>query len=152
MARQHKDVVEPWLWLEVVDDDDWTEFILFSEQSIGDRLRLTRGEAGVVVVVGTGELQVDEVTYANELRSDENEGVGLTIGLGYGVKFKLLLTCWPLLLFAPNEGVGFEAKRWRHDGDGERVYCIFSERPWIKKKKNKQIKQQKNEIIQIFSC
>ena len=97
--------------LEVVDDDDWTEFILFSEQSIGDRLRLTRGEAGVVVVVGTGELQVDEVTYANELRSDENEGVGLTIGLGYGVKFKLLLTCWPLLLFAPNEGVGFEAKR-----------------------------------------
>lgn len=98
--------------MEVVDDDDWTEFILFSEQSIGDRLRLTRGEAGVVVVVGTGELQVDEVTDANELRSDENEGVGLTIGLGYGVKFKLLLlTCWPLLLFAPNEGVGFEAKR-----------------------------------------
>jgi hypothetical protein len=68
--------------LEVVDDDDWTEFILLREQSIGDRLRLTSGEAGVVVVVGTGELQVDEVTDASELSSDENDGVGLTIGLG----------------------------------------------------------------------
>lgn len=76
-------------------------------------MRLTSGEAGVVVVAGTGELLVDEVTDANELRSDEKEGVGLTNGLGYGVKFKLLL----LTLICPpddpdpNNGVGLEAKR-----------------------------------------
>lgn len=80
VAGQHNDVVDPWLWLELVDVDDWIEFILLKEQSIGDRLRRTKGDAGVGG--GTGELQVDDETDAKELSSEENDGAGLTIGLG----------------------------------------------------------------------
>ena len=80
VAGPKSDVVDPWLWFELVDVEDWIEFILLSEHNMGDRVRRTRGEAGVGG--GTGELQVDGETDANELSSEENDGAGLTIGLG----------------------------------------------------------------------
>lgn len=49
----------------------------------------------------------------NELSSEENDGAGLINGLGYGVRFRLLLAVdWPsVVLLPPNIGVGLVAKR-----------------------------------------
>lgn len=121
VAGQNKDVVDPWLWLELVEVDDWIEFILLNEHNIGDRLRRINGEAGVGG--GTGELQADDETDAKELSSDEKDGAGLTNGLGYGVKFKLLLLRCPPVdppPLDPRSGFGLLGKRWRHEGDGDR--------------------------------
>lgn len=135
VAGQHSDVVEPWLWFDVVDVDDWIEFILLSVHSMGERLRLTSGDAGVGG--GTGDVQADDVADVNELRSEENDGAGLISGLGYGVRFRLLPPRWPAAAAAVDDegvapppplppptsnGVGLVAKRLRHEGDGERGY------------------------------
>lgn len=91
VGGQHSEDMEPWLWLEAVDVDDWIEFILLSVASIGERLLRTSGDAALLWLLG--DVQPDD---ASELNIDENDGVGLTaglgltMGLGYGVKFKLL--------------------------------------------------------------
>lgn len=129
VGGQHNEDIEPWLWLEVVDVDDCEmELILLKAASMGERLLLTSGEPLWLL----GDVQPDE---ASELKMDENDGVGLaaglglTIGLGYGVKFKLLPVEQALLPddaaqladAVPYDGVGLAVRRPLHDGDGERA-------------------------------
>ena len=93
-------MVEPRLALELVDVDDWIEFIL---ASIGERLlllllppllRISGDEAPPAAglgLLGTGELPHEgdgvaaadvAVEAARQFSSDEKEGVGLAMGLG----------------------------------------------------------------------
>ena len=89
VGGQKRDVVEPRLWLDAVEVDDWIEFIL---ASMGERLLwlLLRWMTGDGLGGGPMELGADVdaavVADVRQLRSDEKEGVGLTSGLGYGVK------------------------------------------------------------------
>lgn len=125
VGGQHSDDIDPWLWFEAVDVDDWIEFILLRLASIGERLRRANGEAPPawcccwLLGVALPDEKIDE-------NVGLKTGLGLTIGLGYGVKFKLLLVdvddagC-PADDAVPYEGVGLAVRRPLHEGDGERA-------------------------------
>lgn len=104
--------------MEVVEVDDWIEFIL---ASIGERLRwlllrwIRAGEAGdglagggpVLLLAGADE---DVKQFSRE----EKEGVGLTRGLGKGVTPRC---CWFVVVTGarvfPAAGVGLLGNRLR---------------------------------------
>jgi len=86
-VRIDSDVVDSWLWFDDDDKDDWTQLILV-RQSIGERQRLRSIRA-----LGVGELAGDR---SDGVSHDADDGVGLTSGLGYGVRLR-----WLALLVGP---------------------------------------------------
>lgn len=87
------ELVDPWLWFEVDEHEDWMEFF-FVRDNIGDRHRVF----SILQTEGDGRgVLVDDFS--------PDEGVGLRIGLGWGLRQLLLLTA------KPPKGVGLVANR-----------------------------------------
>lgn len=147
VGGQQSDDIDPWLWFDAVDVDDWIEFILLSVASIGERLRRVIGEAGPGWLFGV-VLPVEKI----EENVGLTPGLGLTIGLGYGVKFRLLLVEFdeagcPTDDVVPYDGVGLAVRRPLHDGDGERASPCDGSCFACVHKRNTVIS-----VIQLFSC